>query len=157
VPQGRQHPRDPTMSSAWSIYAFFTKPPSDEHTHAVRRHPITGRQVPRRRWPAYQKTRACSSRAMGEPFVTFAFSYVHTIFCCFSVFVPFDTSLTVSRWLHNLQTKRRPEAGIYPAGSRKVQAGKPAPLPGGQRESRPVPVARGQGDKAAELLRQLLS
>ena len=100
---------------------------------------------------------ACSSRAMGEPFVTFAYSYVHTIFCCFSVFVPFDTSLTVPRWLHNLQTKRRPEAGIYPAGSRKVQAGKPAPLPGGQRESRPVPVARGQGDKAAELLRQLLS
>src|SRR5437867_13395682 len=87
--------------------------------------PITGRQVPRRRWPAYQKTRACSSRAMGEPFVTFAFSYVHTIFCCFSVFVPFDASLTVSRWLHNLQTKRRPEAGIYP-GRVKESAGRQA-------------------------------
>src|SRR5438093_11956359 len=71
--------------------------------------------------PPIRRRAACNFRAMGKPFVTFACSYVHTIFCCFSVFVPFDTSLTVPRWLHNLQTKRRPEAGIYPAGQGKCR------------------------------------
>ena len=37
--------------------------------------------------------------------------YVHTLFCLFSIVVPFDASLTVFPWLHNLQNKEAAPSG----------------------------------------------
>ena len=60
--------------------------------------------------------------------------YVHTLFCLFSIVVPFDASLTVFPWLHNLQNKEAAPSGkSTERGQGNVQAGKPAPLPDGQR------------------------